>query len=108
MKRSLTSFALVSFAAMLTRPLDRFYKEMEIIVINNSHFLSLYKSLTNFPNSGVISLTLKLVSISFKLLVFPLRAVQTRLNREERTERGKLPTRVFIELKSKASLKFQK
>lgn len=35
-------------------------------------------------------LTLKLASISLKALVFPLRAVQTRLNREERMETEKL------------------
>lgn len=35
-------------------------------------------------------LTLKLASISVKALVFPLRAVQTRLKREERMEEDEL------------------
>lgn len=39
---------------------------------------------------GLMFLTLKLASISLKALVFPLRAVQTRLNREERMETEKL------------------
>lgn len=38
----------------------------------------------------VMFLTLKLASISLKALVFPLRAVQTRLKREERMEKEEL------------------
>lgn len=35
-------------------------------------------------------LTLKVASISLKALVFPLRAVQTRLKRKERTEKREI------------------
>lgn len=95
MKKSLTSFVLVNFAAMLTRPLERFCKkrkkdEIKLLTPIFSHpFLLSYLLLLLLTilvylgfNEGAVFFTLKLASISVKAFVFPLRAVQTRLSRE--------------------------
>lgn len=94
MKKSLTSFVLVNFAAMLTRPLERFYKKRKQINKKNeqklltpifSHPFLFGSIVTNQVdlgfNEGAVFFTLKLASISVKAFVFPLRAVQTRLSR---------------------------
>lgn len=48
MKKSLTSFVLVNFAAMLTRPLERFYKKEQINEIQNLWSFSLESSPTHY------------------------------------------------------------
>lgn len=90
MKKSLTSFVLVNFAAMLTRPLERFYKKRRNKTISSHIFTSFsvcfycYWPIDLGFNEGAVFATLKLASISVKAFVFPLRAVQTRLSRERK------------------------
>lgn len=79
MKKSLTSFVFVNFAAMLTRPLERFYRKEKRVTFKNYYFFLMIDYIQILRG-----FTLKLASISLKALVFPLRAVQTRLNREEK------------------------
>lgn len=78
-KKSLTSLVFVNFAAMLTRLLERFYKKRWNKGLNKSYWRIPLQILW-------VVLTLKLASISLKALVFPLRAVQTKLNTEVWTQ----------------------
>lgn len=90
-KKSLTSFVLVNFAAILTRPLERFCSLKEksnyYFVIHNFIYLLLL-SLSSQKMAHMITWsvpfpTLKLASISANAFVFPLRAVQTKLSAEQ-------------------------